>query len=59
MELKQMTPAEFSAFIGQGIRLLPVTLDNMRNVPQMLGFYMGKNDADRREYIMNNLRETT
>ena len=57
--LGEISPAEFSAFIGQGIRLLPVTLDNMRNVPQMLGFYMGKNDADRREYIMNNLRETS
>lgn len=56
--LGEISPAEFSAFIGQGIRLLPVTLDNMRNVTQMLSFYMGKNDADRRDYIMSNLRET-
>lgn len=56
--LGEISPKEFAAFIGQGIRLLPITLDNMVNVQQMLGFYMGKNDADRKEYIMNNLRDS-
>ena len=27
----------------------------MRNVPQLLRFYMGPNTPDRKDYIMNNL----
>ena len=37
------------------MRLSPVTLDNMRDVPELLKFYMGENTPVRREYIMNNL----
>ena len=53
--LGEISPEEFRQFIGEDIKLLPVTLDNMRNVPEILSFYMGNNTPLRREYIMNNL----
>ena len=42
-------------FIGENMRLSPVTLDNMRDVPELLKFYMGENTPVRREYILNKL----
>ncbi len=56
--LGEISGDEFGAFIGADIRLLNVTLDSNRNIPKILEFYMGKNDAERKEFIMNNLRET-
>jgi len=53
--LGEISPDDFGEFIGENIKLLPVTLDNMRNVPDILAFYMGNNTPERREYIMNNL----
>ncbi len=53
--LGEISPDDFGEFIGENIRLLPVTLDHLKNVPDMLGFYMGSNTPARREYIMNNL----
>ncbi len=53
--LGEISPKEFGQFIGPDIRLEPVTLDNMRNIPELLGFFMGNNTPKRREYIMNNL----
>ncbi len=53
--LGEISPKEFGQFIGPDIRLEPVTLDNMRNIPELLGFFMGSNTPKRREYIMNNL----
>lgn len=53
--LGEISPDDFGEFIGEDIKLLPVTLDNMRNVPEILSFYMGSNTPLRREYIMNNL----
>ena len=53
--LGEISPKEFGQFIGPDIRLGPVTLDNMRNIPELLGFFMGSNTPKRREYIMNNL----
>ena len=32
-----------------------MTLENMRNIPEMLGFFMGTNTPERKEYIMTNL----
>ena len=37
------------------MRIQPVTLDNTKNIPELLGFFMGNNTPKRREYIMNNL----
>ena len=41
--LGEISPKEFGAFIGNDIRLTEVSIDNMRNIPEMLNFYMGKN----------------
>ena len=53
--LGEISPEEFGPFIGQDIRLQPVTLDNMRHVDDMLGFFMGNNTPERKEYIMTHL----
>ncbi len=53
--LGEINPSEFGQFIGQDIRLLPVTVQSLKNVPGILEFYMGKNTPERREFIMNNL----
>lgn len=55
--LGEISPKEFGAFIGEDIRLTEVSIDNMRNIPEMLGFYMGKNTPERRQHIMDNLGE--
>ena len=53
--LGEISPKEFGRFIGEEMRIQPVTLDNMKNIPELLGFFMGNNTPKRREYIMNNL----
>ena len=53
--LGEISPEDFGEFIGENMRLSPVTLDNMRGIPDLLKFYMGENTPDRKEYIMNNL----
>jgi topoisomerase-4 subunit B len=56
--LGEISPKEFGQFIGQDIRLIPVSVSALKAVPQVLGFYMGKNTPERREYIMKNLVDT-
>jgi len=53
--LGEISPKEFGQFIGEDIRLINVNVDYMRDVPEMLEFYMGKNTSERRDYIMENL----
>lgn len=53
--LGEISPSEIGEFIGDNIKLVPVTLDHLRNVPEVLGFYMGQNTPSRRDYIMDNL----
>jgi topoisomerase-4 subunit B len=53
--LGEISPHEFKQFIGPDMRLSPVTVDNHKNVPNLLRFYMGKNTPERRGYIMNHL----
>jgi len=53
--LGEISPKEFGQFIGQDIRLIEVVVDEMKKVPEILQFYMGKNTPQRREYIMENL----
>jgi DNA gyrase/topoisomerase IV subunit B len=53
--LGEISPAEFRAFIGREMRLTPVRLANRHSVPAILGFYMGRNTPERRQYIMNHL----
>lgn len=53
--LGEISPSEFKQFIGPDIRLTPVRLANRHSVPAILGFYMGRNTPERRQYIMNHL----
>jgi DNA gyrase/topoisomerase IV subunit B len=53
--LGEISPNEFGQFIGEDIKLVSVTVDHMRNVPDMLNFYMGKNTPARKKHIMENL----
>lgn len=53
--LGEISPAEFGQFIGEDIRLLPVAVQSLKNIPGILEFYMGKNTPERREFIMKNL----
>jgi DNA gyrase/topoisomerase IV subunit B len=53
--LGEISPSEFKQFIGEGMRLSPVEVDDPDAVPQLLRFYMGKNTPQRRSYIMDRL----
>jgi topoisomerase-4 subunit B len=53
--LGEISPNEFGQFIGEDMRLVPVAVNALKAVPQVLEFYMGKNTPNRREYIMKNL----
>ncbi|MDR2394805.1 MAG: type IIA DNA topoisomerase subunit B [Treponema sp.] len=55
--LGEINPKEFGQFIGPDMRLVPVAVQTLKAVPQVLSFYMGKNTPQRREYIMKNLLE--
>ncbi|MDR2964358.1 MAG: type IIA DNA topoisomerase subunit B [Treponema sp.] len=55
--LGEISPKEFGQFIGEDIRLVPVSVNTLKQVPHVLNFYMGKNTPERREYIMKNLIE--
>jgi len=54
--LGEISPDEFSHFIGDNIRLDPVMLDKEMSIDQLLNFYMGKNTPDRQKFIINNLK---
>lgn len=53
--LGEISPGEFKQFIGPGMRLTPVQVENRHSVPSILSFYMGRNTPERRQYIMDNL----
>jgi DNA gyrase/topoisomerase IV subunit B len=53
--LGEISPREFAQFIGDDIRISPVTVDNTAEIPVVLDFYMGQNTPTRKEYIMNHL----
>lgn len=54
--LGEISPNEFQYFIGEDMRLDPVSLKKDDLVNQLLPFYMGKNTPDRQEFIIENLR---
>ena len=54
--LGEISPDEFKGFINQDMRLDPVLLHKDFDTPGVLRFYMGQNSAERREFIMKNLR---
>ncbi|RYX92314.1 type IIA DNA topoisomerase subunit B, partial [bacterium] len=53
--LGEISPNEFGQFIGKDMRLIPISVNEMQEVPKLLTFYMGKNTPDRKKYIMDNL----
>ena len=53
--LGEISPKEFGQFIGDDIRLVEVNVKSLKQIPEVLEFYMGKNTPDRRNYIMENL----
>ena len=53
--LGEISPKEFTDFIGPEMRLTPVTCSHDVGTDQTLEFYMGKNTPERRDYIMKNL----
>ncbi|MCQ2299468.1 MAG: toprim domain-containing protein [Bacteroidales bacterium] len=54
--LGEISPDEFKDFIGRDMRLDPVLLHKDFDIKQTLGFYMGENTKERRQFIMKNLR---
>lgn len=54
--LGEISPDEFRYFIGEDMRLEPVTMNKSDTVHQILPFYMGKNTPDRQEFIIENLK---
>jgi topoisomerase-4 subunit B len=54
--LGEISPDEFSHFIGAKIRLEPVIADRDSTIRGLLEFYMGKNTPDRQIFIIDNLR---
>ena len=64
--LGEINPSEFGQFIfprkegeseDKGMHLTPVTIQALKNVPEVLKFYMGKNTPERREFIIHNLAQ--
>ena len=55
--LGEIDPKEFKNFIGANMRAEPVRLDKKTKINDMLEFYMGTNDDNRRQFIMERLRD--
>ena len=53
--LGEISPEEFSGFIGPDIRLEQVTLHKTDQVQKLLEYYMGKNTPERQTFIIDNL----
>ena len=54
--LGEISPDEFSAFIGDDIKLEPVILHKDTSIKNLLNFYMGKNTPERQNFIIDNLK---
>jgi DNA gyrase subunit B/topoisomerase-4 subunit B len=53
--LGEISPSEFKQFIGDNMRLSKVEHAPKLDVQSILGFYMGKNTPERKDFIMENL----
>lgn len=53
--LGEISPAEFKPFIGPEMRLSRVEYAPKPDAAHILGFYMGRNTPERRDYIMGHL----
>ncbi len=53
--LGEISPREFGQFIGDGSRLVQVSVESIAEVARTLDFFMGKNTPQRRDFIVENL----
>ena len=54
--LGEINPSEFRKFIKPAtMHLTPVEISQLKMVPKLLGFYMGKNTPERRQFIEKHL----
>ena len=53
--LGEISPDEFTGFIGPDMRLEQVTLHKTDQVAKLLEYYMGKNTMERQNFIIDNL----
>ena len=53
--LGEISPSDFKDFIGDDIKLIPVTYENLADIRNEMDFYMGDNSPTRRDFIMENL----
>ena len=53
--LGEISPKEFGQFIGDQMRAVPVGVEHMHEIKELLGFYMGTNTSERKQYIMEHL----
>ena len=53
--LGEISPNEFSDFIGENMRLDPVLLSDDK-IEEVLSYYMGKNTQERQRFIIDNLK---
>jgi topoisomerase-4 subunit B len=54
--LGEISPDEFSGFIGKKIRLEPVLISQDETLHKLLDYYMGKNTPERQDFIISKLR---
>jgi topoisomerase-4 subunit B len=54
--LGEISSGEFKDFIGENIRLEPVSLAHLHNIDELLAFFMGKNTPERQDFIIGNLK---
>ena len=53
--LGEIDKDDFKGFIGDEIRLTPVTCADDQDVEKTIKFYMGANTPERKDYIMDTL----
>ena len=53
--LGEISPKEMKQFMGANIRLVQVRMQALGEVSKALGFYMGKNTPERKNFIIDNL----
>ena len=53
--LGEISPKEFGQFIGEGMQLSQISVNNLGEVGRTLEFYMGKNTPARRDFVVDNL----
>lgn len=54
--LGEISPKEFSQFIGEHMRLETVRMSQQTALADLLSYFMGKNTQDRQKFIIDNLR---